>query len=164
MKIQQVKDGHWERAEKLWQLLDDIDTLDDACRADDRQFRDRVRSVQQKRFGILTSDGYELYVPDEPMTPTNQAANQEATTIDEKMLLLSMVQAVVRQPEKVAISTTRGRDVSVLTISVDPQDISHVIGKEHRTIQALTHLIAKSAAMVGRRVLVNLDIQNDPEV
>ena len=45
--------GDQSAASKLWMLLDDIDTLDDACRDDDRAFRDSVRKVQQKRFAIM---------------------------------------------------------------------------------------------------------------
>lgn len=53
--------AHHEAAEALWQMIDDIDTLDDACRDDDAAFRRLVRGVQQKRHGLATSDGYRLY-------------------------------------------------------------------------------------------------------
>lgn len=43
----------------LWKLLDDIDTLDDACRSDDKAFRDCVRSVQQKRFEIMPGEEWD---------------------------------------------------------------------------------------------------------
>jgi hypothetical protein len=43
----------WQ-ASRLWALLDDIDTLDDACRDDDRAFRFHVRRIQKKRFDIMT--------------------------------------------------------------------------------------------------------------
>ena len=36
-------------AAALWDLLDDIDTLDDSCRDDDAAFRARVRVIQEKR-------------------------------------------------------------------------------------------------------------------
>lgn len=52
-------------ARKLWMLLDDIDTLDDACRDDDRGFRAHVRKVQQKRFEICPNpDGGVTVLPD----------------------------------------------------------------------------------------------------
>jgi hypothetical protein len=44
----------------LWDLLDDIDTLDDACRADDSAFRAAVRKLQKRRFEISSSDGYSV--------------------------------------------------------------------------------------------------------
>lgn len=41
-----------DQRDQLWQLLDDIDTLDDSCREFDAEFRDRVRAVQKKRWDI----------------------------------------------------------------------------------------------------------------
>ncbi len=48
----------------LWTLLDDIDTLDDACKSNDGAFRKVIRDIQQRRHKILTSDGYNLHLPD----------------------------------------------------------------------------------------------------
>ena len=50
-------------AHELWQLLDDISTLDDACRSDDKAFRKQAYSKCEKRNGYLVSDGYDLYLP-----------------------------------------------------------------------------------------------------
>ena len=47
----------------LWCLLDDIDTLDDACKNNDQAFRQLTRDTQKKRHQILTSDGYNLFLP-----------------------------------------------------------------------------------------------------
>lgn len=44
------------QAFRLWMLLDDIDTLDDACRDRDDIFRAKVRQVQKKRFDLLDCD------------------------------------------------------------------------------------------------------------
>jgi len=41
-----------EKVEKLWTLLDNIDTLDDACKEDDATFRNLTRIQQRKRFEI----------------------------------------------------------------------------------------------------------------
>jgi len=57
----------WERkALELWKLLDDIDTLDDACRGDDKAFRDAARRVQRKRFDIIDGSEFDLRIPDYP--------------------------------------------------------------------------------------------------
>ena len=48
----------------LWCLLDDIDTLDDACKSNDGAFRNLCRNTQMKRHRVLTSDGYNLHLPD----------------------------------------------------------------------------------------------------
>jgi len=45
-----------KQRDALWQLLDDIDTLDDSCRDDDHIFRERVRAVQQKRWEIYNRE------------------------------------------------------------------------------------------------------------
>lgn len=52
-----------EAARKLWMLLDDIDTLDDACRADDAAFRKHTRDVQRKRFAILNGEQMDVLAP-----------------------------------------------------------------------------------------------------
>lgn len=40
----------------LWQLLDDIDTLDDSARGHDNVFRDKAREIQKKRWAIHNPD------------------------------------------------------------------------------------------------------------
>lgn len=49
-----------EIALALFGLLDDIDTMDDAARDNDRMFRDEVRKIQRKRFDYATTDGYSV--------------------------------------------------------------------------------------------------------
>ena len=45
----------------LWNLLDNIDTLDDACKEDDVAFRKMAYREQRKRFQTgITTDGYTL--------------------------------------------------------------------------------------------------------
>ncbi len=57
-----------ERAEKLWQLLDDIDTMSDAIKPDDlagyRRFYDYALLHCAKRHQYLKSDGYTLTDPE----------------------------------------------------------------------------------------------------
>lgn len=48
-----------EQRDALWQLLDDVDTLDDACRDNDAVFRERVRAVQKKRWDIYNPEAGE---------------------------------------------------------------------------------------------------------
>jgi len=46
----------------LWKLLDDIDTLDDACKGDDSAFRKQVYNIQQMRWQFISEKGIdELY-------------------------------------------------------------------------------------------------------
>ncbi len=46
--------------ERLWQLLDDIDTADDALRDNDAGFRECTRTTVKERHAIASSDGYKL--------------------------------------------------------------------------------------------------------
>ncbi len=45
--------------EVLWMLLDNIDTLDDACRSNDTRFRELARRQQKRRFGIYNPEAHE---------------------------------------------------------------------------------------------------------
>lgn len=48
-------------AEALWQIIDDIDTLDDWAKGDDRAFRSAVNAFVRRRFEYANSpDGYTL--------------------------------------------------------------------------------------------------------
>ena len=55
---------NWELiAKKLWGLLDDISTLDDACKSDDSAFRRAAYKVAEKRNDYMHSpDGFTLEV------------------------------------------------------------------------------------------------------
>lgn len=45
-----------QQRDALWALLDNIDTLDDTCRDNDRTFRNMVRRWQRTRFDIFNPD------------------------------------------------------------------------------------------------------------
>jgi len=55
---------HIEIIKFLWQIIDDIDTMDDMAKFDDKFYREKVRKLVQKRWdsGIKT-DGYSLTIP-----------------------------------------------------------------------------------------------------
>lgn len=48
----------------LWDILDDIDTIDDMVRDDDEMYREMVSRVQTNRLKYLETDGYDLYLPE----------------------------------------------------------------------------------------------------
>ena len=48
------------RAAALWKLLDDIDTLDDAAKSNDAEFRRRCYDIQRKRFAIMSGEQYDI--------------------------------------------------------------------------------------------------------
>lgn len=45
----------------LWMLLDDIDTLDDACRDNDAEFRRLARETQRLRFAKLSGEQFDQW-------------------------------------------------------------------------------------------------------
>lgn len=44
-----------EQIFKLYKLLDDIDTLDDAVKSNDKAFREHTRTIQRKRHDIVSN-------------------------------------------------------------------------------------------------------------
>ena len=72
------------RAEALWKLLDDIDTLSDIIKPikEDgyKAFYKAVMSIASKRFDVLKSDGYDLFTPKE-FKKVNKTNNNETKHI-----------------------------------------------------------------------------------
>ena len=53
--------------EKLWQIIDDIDTASDMAKGNDKWYRERVEALQKLRWDTgITTDGYELTIPPAP--------------------------------------------------------------------------------------------------
>lgn len=52
-----------DAVEKLWDIIDDIDTYSDMAKSDDKFYRNRVERRQKDRWKetSITSDGYELF-------------------------------------------------------------------------------------------------------
>lgn len=44
-----------EQIFRLYKLLDDIDTLDDAAKSNDKAFREHVRTIQKQRHLVVTN-------------------------------------------------------------------------------------------------------------
>ena len=73
-------------------------------------------------------------------------------------LTLHMAQAVVNRPDRVRVEAAEGASMIVLELSVDPEDMGRVIGKEGQVANAMRTLLHTSAAKEGKRV--NLAIIN----
>lgn len=85
-----------------------------------------------------------------------QGEEQAATILRE--LTLYMAQAVVNHPNQVRVEEVGGASMIVLELSVDPEDMGRVIGKEERVANAMRTLLRASAAKMGKRV--DLEIIN----
>lgn len=73
-----------------------------------------------------------------------------------KELTLQMARAVVNNSEQVKVEEVEGASMIVLELSVDPEDMGRIIGKEGRVANAMRTLLRTSAAKDGKRV--NLEI------
>ncbi|MCG3207515.1 MAG: hypothetical protein FOGNACKC_01115 [Anaerolineae bacterium] len=73
-----------------------------------------------------------------------------------KELTLRMARAVVNDPEMVKVEEVEGASMIVLELSVSPDDMGRIIGKDGRVANAMRTLLRTSAAKDGKRV--NLEI------
>ncbi len=73
-----------------------------------------------------------------------------------KELTLQMARAVVNNSDRVRVEEVEGASMIVLELSVDPDDMGRIIGKEGRVANAMRTLLRTSAAKDGKRV--NLEI------
>lgn len=53
-------------AQFLWKLLDDIDTVSDMAKGDDKAYRAAVERIQRRRFEVGSTDGYVVTFHDGP--------------------------------------------------------------------------------------------------
>lgn len=75
---------------------------------------------------------------------------------DLKDLTLHMARAVVSNSDQVQVEEVEGSSMIVLELSVDPNDMGRIIGKDGRVANAMRTLLRTSAAKDGKRV--NLEI------
>ncbi|HRV95212.1 MAG TPA: KH domain-containing protein [Anaerolineae bacterium] len=73
-----------------------------------------------------------------------------------KDLTLERARAVVSKGEEVRVEEVEGASMIVLELSVAPDDMGRIIGKEGRVANAMRTLLRTSAAKDGKRV--NLEI------
>jgi len=73
-----------------------------------------------------------------------------------KDLIKRIVQAVVDNPEQVAISEVEGKQVTVLEIKVAKEDIGKIIGKQGRTAQAIRTILNAASAKAKKRTIMEI--------
>ena len=51
-----------DTVDKLWQIIDDIDTMSDIAKVDDKFYRAHVEKIQKRRWELgINCDGYQLF-------------------------------------------------------------------------------------------------------
>lgn len=72
-----------------------------------------------------------------------------------------LLDPIVDYPKKIEISQKRNNGFLTLILKVSSEDIGKVIGKNGRTIKALTTLVRIKAIKEGKRV--NLEVQENKD-
>jgi predicted RNA-binding protein YlqC (UPF0109 family) len=72
-----------------------------------------------------------------------------------------VIQVLARDPDAVQITRQGGGGRSRLSINCDPAVTGRLIGKEGRTITALRQLVRAVAGRYGKRVDIEVALQND---
>ncbi|PIS12508.1 RNA-binding protein [candidate division WWE3 bacterium CG09_land_8_20_14_0_10_47_33] len=75
-----------------------------------------------------------------------------------KELLKYLVKELVSKPKEVKITESQEEDGTVhLTLSVAPEDMGTVIGKDGKTITAIRSLVKTAAVKAGKKVFLELE-------
>jgi uncharacterized protein len=80
-----------------------------------------------------------------------------------KSLVELLVKALVDTPEAVVVNETQGNSVVIIEITVAPDDVGKVIGKEGRIANAIRTVVKAAGAKHGKKVTVEIltDDKND---
>ncbi len=78
-----------------------------------------------------------------------------------KELVEMIVQSLVDFPSEVVINETSGESIVILEISVSPNDVGKVIGKEGRIANAIRTVVKAAAAKHDKKVTVEILTQKE---
>jgi predicted RNA-binding protein YlqC (UPF0109 family) len=84
-----------------------------------------------------------------------------STTMRE--LVVRMAQAVVSDPGAVVVEETETENITTFILTVNPDDMGRVIGKQGRVANAMRTLLRVSAGLEGRRVRLEIEPAQTPE-
>ena len=73
-----------------------------------------------------------------------------------KNLVEMIVRSLVDNPDDVIINETAGESIIILEISVSPDDVGKVIGKEGRIANAIRTVVKAAAAKLDKKVTVEI--------
>ena len=71
-------------------------------------------------------------------------------------ILADIVRTLVDVPEAVRVQTLEGSQSTIFEVSVAPEDVRRVIGRQGRTADALRELMASWGGKCGRRLLLEV--------
>ena len=73
-----------------------------------------------------------------------------------KELIYYIAQALVDNPDEVAVSEVEGNQTSVLELKVAKEDLGKVIGKQGRTARAMRTILGAASAKIRKRSVLEI--------
>ncbi|HAO22454.1 MAG: RNA-binding protein [Desulfobacteraceae bacterium IS3] len=73
-----------------------------------------------------------------------------------KELIRYIAQALVDNPEQVAVNEVEGNQTSVLELKVAKEDLGKVIGKQGRTARAMRTILTAASAKIKKRTVLEI--------
>ena len=73
-----------------------------------------------------------------------------------KEVLLTIAKALVEHPEDVSIKEIEGEQSVILELSVNPDDMGKVIGKQGRIAKAIRTVVKAAASCEDKKVVVEI--------
>lgn len=73
-----------------------------------------------------------------------------------KDLITYIAQALVDNPEQVAVNEVEGNQTSVLELKVAKEDLGKVIGKQGRTARAMRTILSAASAKIKKRTVLEI--------
>jgi predicted RNA-binding protein YlqC (UPF0109 family) len=73
-----------------------------------------------------------------------------------KELIYYIAQALVDNPDDVAVSEVEGNQTSVLELKVAKEDLGKVIGKQGRTARAMRTILGAASAKIRKRTVLEI--------
>ncbi|MBV6457351.1 MAG: hypothetical protein HONBIEJF_00459 [Fimbriimonadaceae bacterium] len=71
-------------------------------------------------------------------------------------LVEKLVKNIVTEPESVMVDATKGPDGLVFNVTVSPNDVGKVIGKNGRVISAVRYVVSAAAAKDRQKAYVKV--------
>ncbi len=75
---------------------------------------------------------------------------------DMRALVEQIAKALVDQPDKVSVQAVEGDQVTVLELSVAPDDLGKVIGKQGRTARSLRTILGAAGMKLQKRYTLEI--------
>ena len=82
--------------------------------------------------------------------------NKSAPTGDMRVLIEQIAKALVDDPTQVSVNPVEEGGETVLELTVGPNDLGRVIGKQGRTARAMRTLLAATSAKQSKRAVLEI--------